>query len=196
MISINKRLNLVIPIEREDGTTLYVHAMPIARETFETYYMVLAKTWNTFANNQLNHVSAPTIAYLTLRDVARQTQRLPGMSWDEGPDGISGEMGLVANMVRMANVITPQTTDNTGATPLQIALDKGIVTEEEKHEVLNILTFFTVVSHAAPKDMGRAFLMASSQILQMPTTYSTVMEYARFLRTSTDAATIGENAQA
>lgn len=191
MLAINKRLNLVIPLAREDGTTLYVHSTPLPSEIFETYYMVLAKTWTEFANNGLNHVSAPKIAYYSLLNAARNTQRAPGMTWDQGPDGVSGEGGLIAHILRMSRIITTNGKSDKGAMLLTQAIDDGLIDDDEKREVLSILTFFTVVCHAAPREMGKAFLAAVAQLWELQLTSSNATEYAISLRTSTTDANTG-----
>ena len=86
MTTINRHLNIVIPIVRADETKLYIHATPIRPETFEMYHLVMAKTFSAFAHNGLDPMSGPSVAAMILRDVAKSTMRAPGVDWWEGND--------------------------------------------------------------------------------------------------------------
>ena len=43
-MKIDRRLNLVQPIETGSGT-VYLHSVPLSREVWETYFLVLSKTY-------------------------------------------------------------------------------------------------------------------------------------------------------
>ena len=91
MLTINRKLNLVLPLQRGDDTVLYVHSTPIRPETFEKYYLVLAKTWASLTQNGLDPRSGPSVAALVLKEVAETTMRAPGVTWWDGPDGVGGD---------------------------------------------------------------------------------------------------------
>jgi hypothetical protein len=192
MITIDKSLNLVVPIVRADETSLYIHSTPIRAETFEMYHMVLAKTFSNFAQNGLDPRSGPSVAALILKDVAKSTARAPGLDWWSGPDGVGGERGLMAEMTRLSNALVP-TSNGWTTIPLQNALEQGLMDPDEKSEVMNLLTFFMVVSLVAPRVDRARLVRGMAAIYELETTSSTSTEYAASLRTSTPDASTGES---
>jgi len=195
MVTINRNLNLVIPISRGETEKLYIHSTPIMPETFERYHLVLAKTFSAFAENGIVVTSAPSIAQMVLKDVATSTYRSPGLNWWDGPDGVGGEGGLLAEMVRLSNIITASG-DGWTTMPLQTALDRKLIDAEEKSEVLNILTFFTVVSRVPPRADRDRLVRGMAAIYELLTTFSNATEYAASLKTSMPDEIIGENVPA
>lgn len=183
MLAINRQLQIVIPIIRGDETKLYVHASPIRHETFETYHMVLAKTFSALAQNGLDPRSGPSVAGLILTDVAKNTARAPGISWWEGNDGVGGPAGLLAEMIRLSNAIVPSAERGWVPMPLQLALDKGLVDEEERSEVTNLLTFFTVASRVAPRADRERLIQGTVVIYELLSTFLNATDFATSLRT-------------
>jgi len=193
MLAINKKLNLVVPISRGGEETLYVHSMPLRPESFEKYHMVLAKTFASFASNGLDPRSGPSVAALILQDVAKQTSRAPGLNWWEGPDGVGGEAGLIAEFTRLSNAVVSTADKGWGSIPLQSAIDQGLMDDEEKSEVMNLLTFFMVVSLVAPRVDREKLVEGMAAIYELQTTYLNVTEYVASLKTSMTAASTGES---
>lgn len=193
MITIDKRLNLVVPIIRADETKLYIHSTPIRPETFEMYHMVMAKTFSAFAQHGLDPRSGPSVAAMILKDVAQNTARGPGMNWWDGPDGVGGESGLMAEIVRLSNVLTPQADKGWGTIPLAMALEKQLVDPDEKTEAMNLLVFFTVVSLVAPRVDRPRLVRGMAAIYELQTTLLNSTEFAVSLKTSTIAVSSGEN---
>ena len=196
MAAINRQLNLVIPIAREDGTTVYIHSTPIRPETFEFYHMVLAKTWSGFIQNGLDPRSAPSVAALILKDTAKSTARSLGHNWWDGQDGVGGESGLLAEITRLSNVIHSTKESGWSPIPLHIALSENLIDAEEKAEVMNLLTFFTVASVMPPRPDRKAMVEGMASINELQTTLFNSTEYANSLKMSTPADAIGESTPA
>lgn len=192
MITINRSLNLVIPLARGETEKIYVHAAPIRPETFELYHLILAQAYSKITGHRIGVTAAPSIAMMVLKTIAKETQRGNGSDWWEGLDGVGGAGGLLAEMVRLSNVITPSESGWVPM-PLQTALDQNLIDEEEKSEVLNLLTFFTLVSRVAPRSDREPLVHGMAVIYSLLTTLSNATEYAGSLKTSTPAETIGEN---
>ncbi len=137
MVQINRKLNLVIPLDRQDGS-IYVHSEAIGKEVFERHFMVLAKTFTQIYAQDLGVGSGPRIAYIMLRKMAE----------DLGKNVVQDvEATLIPEIRRLANVIMP-TEDNRGweTIPYQEAVNRKLLDEDEISEVENAITFFTVVS--------------------------------------------------
>lgn len=181
-MKIDRKLNLVIPVEREDGTSLWVYVTPIRKEVFETYYLVLAKTFSQLARSGLDPRSGPSVAALMLRDVATNTMRDTDTNWWDGDDGVGGKTGLLAEIVRLSNCLVG--TDGGWQTvPLQDALDRKLVTDDEKAEVMNLLAFFTASSLVAPKQDRAILVNGMAAIYRLEITSSTFTEWANSFKT-------------
>jgi len=196
MAVINRQLNLVIPITRADGSTVYVHSTSIRPETFEFYHLVLAKTWSGFVQNGLDPRSAPSVAALVLKDTAKATPRGIGVNWWDGSDGVGGESGLLAEMTRLSNVVAPSPDKGWSNVPLQAALDQNMIEADEKAEVMNLLTFFIVASLMPPRVDRENIVRGMASMYELQTTYLNCMEYANSLKTSTQEESSGKNTPA
>lgn len=198
-VTIDRKLNLVVPLVRGDETKLYVHSEPLLRQTFEFYYLALSRTFAQLAQHGLDPRSGPSVASFVLKDVALNTPRLrPGeqiANWWDGQDGVGGSAGLLAEITRLSNVLVPTTDKGWAHTPLQTAIDQRLISEGEKAEVLSLLTFFTVISWAAPWADRDSFVKGTAFYSSSEATYSSATDYANFLKISTTAAATDENAK-
>lgn len=194
-MKIDRKLNLVIPIEREDGTKLWVHSTPVLKPTFEMYYLVLAKTFSAFAQNGLDPRSAPSVAALIMKDVARTTGR-GDTNWWEGDDGIGGKAGLLAEMVRLSNCLVSTPDSGFQQIPLQSALDNKTITDEDKTEVMNQLVFFTVASLVAPKEDRPILIHGMASIYNLDCTSLNFTEWAASFKIQMQKENIGEKEKA
>lgn len=179
---IDEKLNLIIPVPRDGGRTIYVHAAPLSREAFEANYLVLSKTFALIMAEGLTVISGPRVALYALRDVAKQMK-----IWD-GPEGV--ERSLVAEIVRMANVAVV-TDHGWQAVPLHNAVADGLFTEDEKAEVLGAITFFIVNSAMHKKDILRKILESLNDLWGTQTSSLGLMEYVASLPSLTPAANTG-----
>ena len=64
-----RTLSLVVPVDQEDGKTLYVHISSLSREVFEQNYRIIGQTINLLYAEGLG-VGAPRLAALALKDLA------------------------------------------------------------------------------------------------------------------------------
>lgn len=194
-MKIDRKLNLVIPVERGEDT-LWVHATPIRKEVFETYYLVLGKTFSAFAHNGLDPRSGPSVAALVLRDVSQSTPRSLDASWWDGDDGVGGKAGLLAEIVRLCSCLVGTHDKGWQMVPLQDALDKKLISDDDKSEVMSQLVFFTVASLVAPRQDREILVKGMAAIYQLEVTYSAYTEWAASCKTRMRDASIGEKAAA
>ncbi len=190
-MKIDRKLNLVIPLEREDGTSLWIYATPIRKEVFETYFLVLAKTFSALSRNGLDPRSGPTVAALMLKEIALGTPRDSETNWFEGDDGVGGKTGLLAEIVRLSNCLVGTADNGWQTIPLQDALDKKLITDDEKSEVMNLLAFFTVSSLIAPKQDRPILIEGMVRIYRLEATSSAFTEWASSFKTRMLAESTG-----
>ena len=179
---INKQLNLVIPVDYEDGGQLYVHSTPVSREVFEQHFLAVSKTFAAIFSQGLGAIAGPRIAYLMLK----QTAESLGI-W-EGPTGVKA--GFLNEIVRLTNVFMP-TKDGWTTLPLQSVINKEMLDPETIAEIEGELVFFTCVSMMNKKNQIGVIMEAANGLWGSETTYLTSTEYMASLRTSTEAENTG-----
>lgn len=178
-MEINRKLNLVVPVYQDDGSTVHVHAMPISRDVFKKYHLVIAKAFARIYNQGLGFVAGPRVAAMLIRDAAEEM----GVTDDV-------EQGLMAEMRRLSNMLV---LGKTGweQVPLQEALDRKQISDDDADEVENAIAYFTLASSMHKKSELRDHLDGASKLWGGLVTLSTLMEYSASLPTSTKAATTG-----
>lgn len=134
---LDRKLNLVIPVEREDST-LYVHSTPISAEVFEKYFLIISKAFAAIYGQGIGNLAGSRVAAMMLKQVAVDMG-----SW-EGSEGV--EAGLMAEVRRLSNVLILGPSGGWEMTPLQSALDQNALDPKEVSEVENLLVFFMVAS--------------------------------------------------
>ena len=183
-LKINRKLNLVIPIE-VGGGTIYAHSTPIGKEVFEAYYTVIAKAFSEIYSGGLNWVVGPRVAAFILRDVAKRTG-----AW-AGEAGV--ERGLVNEIRRLTNILSPGER-GWETTPFDDAVRTGLIDEDDAAELDNAITFFTVASSIhhrrdLPEILARATKLWSGQATSL-----TCTEFRSSLKISTVAENTGGTA--
>ena len=173
-LRIDARLNLVIPIERNDGIPVYVHAMPVSREVFESYHRVMSKAFsNVWRDGGV--LSGPSVAELVLRDAAIEMR-----VWDtEG--GVRD--GLLAEIRRLANVAMP-TANGWESVPFDEVVSRNVIDPMDIAEAMGSMVFFTLVSSVQKRKVAPDMLKAAGDLWGTQTTYSTLMEFIASLPTS------------
>jgi hypothetical protein len=180
-IKIDRRLNLVIPIERDDGIA-YVHATPISREVFEANYLPISKAFAAIYSQGLGLMAGPRVAALVLKQVSIDL----GM-WD-GPTGV--EASLMNEIRRLANVLAPGP-GGWQPTPFQEAIDRQMLSPDDAAEVQNALVFFIVASAMHRRTELASVLAGAAQLWGAQIESLTLMEFSASLPTSTETASSG-----
>lgn len=175
---ISPQLNLVVPVEQDDGTVAYVHSTPLSREVFERYFIVISKTFAALYASGLGPIAGPRVAAMMLKKIATDAGE-----WD-GPGGV--EAGLVAEVRRLSNVVTPK-----GIIPMQEAVDQKFFSPRDQSEVENAVAFFIVASSMHRRSVLEATLEGLAALWGGSTTSLNSTEFAASLPTLTPAAPTG-----
>ena len=185
-MQIDRNLNLLIPVERDDGKGMaYVHVTPLSVEVFESYFMTLSKAFATLWNEGVQTLVGPRVAALVLRKIAEDEG-----TWS-GDRGV--ESGVVNEMRRLMNVAVVDGERGWVSLPYSTAVKRGLLSSEEASEVEGIATFFTLVSLVPPRNQRRLFLAGFQLLWGLQTTCSTCTEYANSLKTPTTDDATGES---
>ena len=181
---IDKRLNLVIPVECADGSKVFVHSTPVSSDLFELYWEPVSKAFANIYSGGYSVVAGPRIAAKMLRKVSTE------MGMWAGPRGV--EQGLVAEIHRLTNVLAP------GKRGWEmVPFDEAKTTRldsDETSEIEGALCFFTVASLTHRKADLPAVLAGAADLWGAQTTLLDWTEFMNSLPTSTGTASSGEKA--
>lgn len=173
---VDEKLNLVIPLYDGEQPYAYAHSMPIGREVFDRYYMVIAKTFSSIYGEGLGSIAAPRIAANLLRDRAKEMGIL------DGPDGV--QTGLIGEIRRLTNVILP---GDDGWTPIPLADAERMakITSDDVAEVMNAAAFFIVASAMHRRNELSGILGGAARLWSAQVSSLNCTEYAATLPKST-----------
>ena len=139
-------------VQTEENGVIHVHSASISRAVFEQFYLEIGKVFSQcFDSINQAHLalSAPQLAYPALKSIATKAG-----NW-EGPGGV--KFGLINEIIRLTNVLV-STENGWEQIPLDTAVKREIINEDEEAEILSSLVFFTAISKVAPKDLKHSFL--------------------------------------
>lgn len=176
-MEINRRLNLVVPVERDDGSKVYVHSTPISQEVYERYFLEMSKAFALIHGEGLSIVAGPRVAALMLKRVAQDMK-----TWD-GDAGVG--KGLMAEIRRLSNVAVPTAT-GWEVVPLQVALDRNFFDAADVAEVEGYICFFILTSAINKRRQIPGLLAGLNGLWGTQTTLLNSTEYASSLRTLTE----------
>lgn len=183
---IDESLNIVIPVDRDDGTTVHVHAAPITRECFKQYWLPLSKAFTLIYSEGL-HLAGPRIAALSLQKVAEDLR-----VWD-GPMGV--RHGLLPEIRRLANVVAPGAGNGHGRgwqmVPYDDAVKAELIDQEDADEIEGVLVFFTLAWRLNRRAERKALIDGLVALWGASTSSQSLSEFAASLPTSTEIANTG-----
>jgi hypothetical protein len=176
---IDGKLNIVIPLEQPDGSKIYVHSVPLSRLVFEEHFAIMAQAFSYIYSKNMSAISGPRVAMLVIKEIA-------GDSWS-GPTGV--ENTLVAEMIRLSNVLMPVESSGWQLIPLQTAIAQGHLDEDEIAVVLNNIAFFTVNAAIQRREVLNALMSAVTDLWGIIATSLSVTAYRDSLLKSTPVET-------
>lgn len=192
-MKIDKRMNLVLEVDRGDAPTVYVHHTPISHAAYRQHFDFLAKAMAVMYGDGFAMPSCTRIAYFTMlkmiegeREAAASQPRPASAAPMPGRyDHI--EQTLFAEMWRLTNIIVP---GERGLETVPFYEAAKVLDEEDMDEVRNYLCFFTAASHVHSK-RERAGMYEVLEASGAVITSLDCTEYSRSLQTSTQAASTG-----
>ncbi len=186
-MKIDRRLYLVQNIETDAGV-FYLHSAPISREVWESYFLVLSKTYAAILSEGLNILSGPPIARMLLQRIAEMS----GV-WD-GPAGV--KEGLISEIRRLTNVVMPMG-GGWQTLPYEEVVSRGLIDDDALADAEGAIVFFICVSAVlrAPASRKKLDIMMDGlrRTWDVSSSSLDVMAFAASLPTSTPAGNIGVN---
>lgn len=182
-MKIDKKLNLVCSISRDDGSLLYVHTSPFPYEVVEEHCLMLGSLFTSFIA-QIGGLGAARVAAMMLRKKIKKEQELTGQ---DGPN-------IVDEIQRQTTVIF---NDNGQwkSVPLDSAMKQGIISADEFREVEGEIVFFMVSSAIQKPELIKPTVGSVIGMFGGQLTLSTATEWRGSLLTSkTDTDTPNQTA--
>lgn len=133
-MKIDKKLNLVTNITREDGTIVYLHVTPFPYEVVEENCILLGNLFTKFIS-QVGGLGAARVAAMMLRQSLKA----------EAESGRHAGPTLVDDIQRLTVVIYNDS-GQWKTLPLEVAFKQGIIEPDEYREVEGEVVFFMVSS--------------------------------------------------
>lgn len=135
-VKIDKKLNLVSTITRDDDSLVYLHVVPFPYEVVEQNCVMLGNLFNNFFS-MVGYLGAPRVAAMMLRNAIKSRQDAGKLE--------AGMPTLVDDIQRLTTVIWK---DNGIWKPISLdaAFRQEILTEEEYRDVEGEIVFFMVSS--------------------------------------------------
>ena len=206
---IDHRLNFVIPlfgpeIAKTDGdgkpvigpdgrpvmiqpVTAYVHSTPLAAEIVEKHFLILGQTFSQIFNQGLGAAAGPGMAMRLMKRIAQRTGE-----WD-GDEGV--EKGLVEEIRRCTMVVVSGASGWT-AVPLQVAVDRKVLDDEDRREVENAIVFFIAVSATLNRAERKPMLESACALWSAQLSSLNASAFAASLPRSTGTGSSGETSPA
>jgi hypothetical protein len=169
---INRKLNLVIPIDGTTRGTVYVHSTPISLEVFEQHFEVIARAHAAIYRQGQAILSGPRIAAMQIKRAADE------LGLREQIDG-----GLFPEIERLTNVVALE--EGRGWIPVPYHEAKSWLDADDRSEVDNAIAFFIIASAVMLRHMLPSVLGLMSSLWGAQTTSLNCTEYAASLATST-----------
>lgn len=164
-MKIDRNLNLVSTVNRDDGSLVYLHIVPFPYEVVEENCLLLGRMFNQFFT-QVGAAGAPRVAAMMLRQILKAEQAANGLQ--------AGGPTIIDDIQRLTSVIYSDEGTWRQA-PLDAAFKQGILTPEEYREVEGEAVFFMVSSAIQKANLiaptvGRALEMYSGLLTSLSAT--------------------------
>lgn len=166
IVKIDKKLNLVTNITREDGSIVYLHVTPFPYEVVEEHCLLLGNLFTNFIS-QVGGLGAARVAAMMLRKKLKREQELNADNGQHGPN-------IVDEIQRLTSVVW-----NDGGTwkttSFDAAMKQGIISHDEYREVEGEVVFFMVSSaiqkaHLIAPTVGSVIGMFGGQLESLSVT--------------------------
>jgi hypothetical protein len=183
-MAIDKRLNLVLEVERDDKTVCYVHSIPISRNLWKTHYTFLSMALNSLYADGFPPSTCARIVYQRMQEIAEKEKDRFG----------DGPKALFAEIWRNTTVRVPTDQGYEHILFYDIMRNDKIFDADNVDEVQNFICFFTAGSwvHGLSKKEREAFQNLLTKGFGVQITALSATEYMNSVQTSKPEENIGE----
>nr|WP_244997276.1 hypothetical protein [Enterobacter dykesii] len=175
IVKIDKKLNLVTNITREDGSVVYLHVTPFPYEVVEEHCLLLGNLFTNFIS-QVGGLGAARVAAMMLRKKLQREQELRDEANQQAQQAQQAPQAptIVDEIQRLTSVVW-----NDGGTwkttSFEVAMKQGIISPDEYREVEGEVVFFMVSSaiqkaHLIAPTVGSVIGMFGGQLVSLSVT--------------------------
>lgn len=142
-MKIDKKLNLVSNITRDDGSIIYLHVTPFPYEVVEEYCVLLGNLFTNFIA-QVGPLGSARVAAMMLRKRLRQEQEARKQD-NQSLSGPPQTLTIIDEIQRLTMVVYSDG-GQWKSVPLEVAFKQGIIDPDEYREIEGEVVFFMVSS--------------------------------------------------
>lgn len=143
IVKIDKKLNLVTNITREDGSIVYLHVTPFPYEVVEEHCLLLGNLFTNFIS-QVGGLGAARVAAMMLRKKLQREQELREEANQQAQQAQRAPT-IVDEIQRLTSVVWNDG-GNWKTASFEVAMKQGIISPDEYREVEGEVVFFMVTS--------------------------------------------------
>ena len=185
-MQINRKLNLVVPIDRPDGSRVYLHSTPISFEVFEQFDLVLGRTYAAIYELGVGATCGPQMVMGMMKRLAAQldpAKPAPGESqWERI------QAGLLPEIRRLTMVIV----SGQRPKPYDVAVSRQELDADDQREAMGAILFFMLVSVMSKRSQVEERLNAAGRAWGFVTTLQDATAWAASFPTLTQEESSGE----
>lgn len=172
IVKIDKKLNMVTNITREDGSIVYLHVTLFPYEVVEEHCLLLGNLFTNFIS-QVGGLGAARVAAMMLRKKLQREQELRDEANQQAQQAQQAPT-IVDEIQRLTSVVW-----NDGGTwkttSFDAAMKQGIISSDEYREVEGEVVFFMVSSaiqkaHLIAPTVGSVIGMFGGQLVSLSVT--------------------------
>ena len=172
IVKIDKKLNMVTNITREDGSIVYLHVTPFPYEVVEEHCLLLGNLFTNFIS-QVGGLGAARVAAMMLRKKLQREQELRDEANQQAQQAQQAPT-IVDEIQRLTSVVW----NDGGAwktASFEVAMKQGIISPDEYREVEGEVVFFMVTSaiqkaHLIAPTVGSVIGMFGGQLVSSSVT--------------------------
>lgn len=167
IVKIDKKLNLVTNITREDGSIVYLHVTPFPYEVVEEHCLLLGNLFTNFIS-QVGGLGAARVAAMMLRKKLQREQELREEANQQAQQAQRAPT-IVDEIQRLTSVVWNDG-GNWKTASFEVAMKQGIISPDEYREVEGEVVFFMVSSaiqkaHLIAPTVGSVIGMFGGQLV-------------------------------
>lgn len=172
IVKIDKKLNLVTNITRDDGSIVYLHVTPFPYEVVEEHCLLLGNLFTNFIS-QVGGLGAARVAAMMLRKKLKREQELRDQA--NQPDHQSQQAPTIVDEIQRLTSVVWNDGGTWKTTSFDSAMKQGIISPDEYREVEGEVVFFMVTSaiqkaHLIAPTVGSVIGMFGGQLVSLSVT--------------------------
>ncbi|TKU44112.1 hypothetical protein FDX24_05500 [Citrobacter sp. wls716] len=170
-MKIDKKLNLVTNITRDDGSIVYLHVTPFPYEVVEEHCLLLGNLFTNFIS-QVGGLGAARVAAMMLRKKLQREQELRDEANQQAP---TQQAPTIVDEIQRLTSVVWNDCGTWKTASFEVAMKQGIISPDEYREVEGEVVFFMVSSaiqkaHLIAPTVGSVIGMFGGQLVSLSVT--------------------------